>query len=383
MSGTTKIMHVTTSVAGGGAEMMLCNMLERLDPSRFENIVVTTQDAGMRSPAPRIRESVSAFYDLGVTAIRLKGLLALYGIIRRERPDIVQTWMHKADFFGGLMAKLAAVHNVVWGIHSRDVYRSPGAGEWKTTLFKKLLGAGSWLIPKRIISCSKSAVESHRKMGYSNRKMEWIGNGVDTDRFRPSADAALKLRVELGIPIDAPVVGFVGRFHPVKDIPTFLDGAEVLLQRFPNVHFVLCGDAAAEQVDTEIAASIDRFPVREQLHFIPFREDIENVYPLFDIFSLTSVSEAFPMVLLEAMACGIPCVSTDTGDALAIIEATGKVVPTKDSQSLAAAWRDLLELQRDERDLLGSAARSRCQDLFSLSACVARYESVYQQLMTK
>jgi glycosyltransferase involved in cell wall biosynthesis len=220
-------------------------------------------------------------------------------------------------------------------------------------------------------------------MGYSRRKMEWIGNGVDIERFRPNADAALRLRAELGIPAEAQVIGFVGRFHPVKDIPTFLEGAAILLQRSPDVHFVLCGDAVSESLDPEIAAAIDLFPSRAQLHFLPFREDIENVYPLFDVFSLTSVSEAFPMVLLEAMACGIPCVSTDTGDALAIIGETGKVVPTKDSQSLAAAWHDLLELQSDERDLMGNAARNRCRDDFSLSACVARYESVYQQLMTQ
>lgn len=379
----TKIMHVTTSIAGGGAETMLCNVLERLDPSRFENVVVTTMDAGMRAPAPRIRGSASAFYDLGITAIRLRGLLALLRIIRKERPDIVQTWMHKADFFGGLVARFAAVHRVVWGIHSSDVYRAPGAREWVIRAFKRMLAAASWLVPSRIVSCSKSAAVSHQEMGYPSCKLDFICNGVDTERFRPDPAAAAALRQRLAIPFDAPVIGYVGRFHGVKDIPTLLRAAELLLRRFPGAHFVLCGDAAPAACDPKAAAAMERFPARGQLHVLPYREDIENVYPLFDVFALASTSEAFPMVLLEAMAAGKPCVSTDVGDASEILGNTGEVVAVGDPAGLADAWCRLLGIDRADRERLGREARARCEGHFSLNACVARYETLYQQLMTE
>ncbi|MBV8606366.1 MAG: glycosyltransferase, partial [Singulisphaera sp.] len=96
----------------------------------------------------------------------------------------------------------------------------------------------------------------------------------------------------------------------------------------------------------------------------------------------SSASEAFPLAIGEAMACGVPCVATDVGDSALIVGEAGRVVPPHDPQALAAAWEELLALSPDARGRLGRAARLRIQEHYGLAAITRCYEDLYEALGT-
>jgi glycosyltransferase involved in cell wall biosynthesis len=120
--------------------------------------------------------------------------------------------------------------------------------------------------------------------------------------------------------------------------------------------------------------------ISEQIHLLGERSDIPRLNAALDIASSSSAyGEAFPMVIGEAMSCGVPCVVTDVGDSARIVDNTGYVVPPREPQALANAWQKMIELGSEGRKALGQAARKRIIENFSLDFVVAEYESVFAQ----
>ncbi|MBB4067469.1 glycosyltransferase involved in cell wall biosynthesis [Salinibacter ruber] len=102
--------------------------------------------------------------------------------------------------------------------------------------------------------------------------------------------------------------------------------------------------------------------------------------PMLDVASLSSNSEAFPMVLGEAMASGVPCVATDVGDVAYLLGDTGILVPPEDPEALADGWLQLLEAPDEDREERGRAARRRVQENFSQEAVLEQYDLIYERL---
>jgi glycosyltransferase involved in cell wall biosynthesis len=380
-AGRGTVLHFTPSIVGGGAETMLRNLVEAMHGGSWRTVLVTmsTKEKG-GVDVERLRGNVDAFYDLEATSyLRPSMWKKLRAVIQKERPDVVQTWMHRADIVGGVVARLAGVKHVVWGIHSREIYRSPTESDFKINLYRSALRAASGHVPERILSCSTTAIRDHEGWGFPHDKFTWIPNGISTARFVPNAAVGQSFRAEHGIPQDAPVIGFVGRFHPVKDLPTFFRAAALLQARMPQAHFVLCG--GSEQ-DLEPAAqeTLKMLPLPAQVHLMPFVKDPEHLYPSFSLLSLCSLSEALPMVLLEAMACGVPCVGTDVGDCKEVIGESGLVVPPGDAAALATAWETMLGRVSTSRETIAAGVRRRVEEQFSIEQVARRYEQTYDSL---
>jgi glycosyltransferase involved in cell wall biosynthesis len=130
-----------------------------------------------------------------------------------------------------------------------------------------------------------------------------------------------------------------------------------------------------------LAAVARRSGVAETVHWLGRRNDMPRLMAAFDVLASSSYGEAFPNVLGEAMACGVPCVATDVGDSALIVAETGRVVPPGDMGALATAIGDLLALSAPQRALLGQQARRRVQEHFDIRQIVRRYEDYYVQLM--
>jgi glycosyltransferase involved in cell wall biosynthesis len=200
------------------------------------------------------------------------------------------------------------------------------------------------------------------------------------DEYRPSAKARRKVRQELGISEDAPVVGYVARFHPQKDHGTFVAAAGLLALQMPNTHFVLCGDGM-DSDNAQLSAWVRRAAVADRCHLIGRRSDVQDVTAAFDVATLASAyGEGFPNIVGEALACGVPCVVTDVGDAAFIVGNDDLVVPPGDPQALFGAWERVLTLGPGERQALGTAGRERIAEHFSLDAMVSRYEALYHDI---
>lgn len=372
-----KLLHVINSFEYGGAEAMLCSLLARADRQRFEPSVVSLID-DLRV-AGGIVERGTPLTVLGMKpgVPDPRGVWRLARLIRRLRPHVVQTWMDHSNLIGGLAARLSARVPLVWGVHHSN--HIPALTKRSTLVTVAACARLSRQLPARIVCCSDSARAAYARLGFAAERMTVIPNGFDTDAFQPSAEARLDVRRELGVAPETPLVGLVARFDPFKDHANFLRAAALVAHRLPPVRFLLCGDRV-DSGNAPLSAQITALGLEERCHLLGPRRDVPRLHAALDLLVSSSASEAFPLAVGEAMACGVPCVVTDVGDSALIVGETGRVVPPGDSPALADACEALLRLEPGERAWLGWAARRRIEERFSLGAITGRYETLYADL---
>ena len=370
------VAHFIAAPGGGGAEAMLRNLVGAMNQEQWRTVVIVMDGRPWAAEMAELRAAGAEVYDLEASAFLRPGTLKkLSQLLRQARPDILQTWMHHADFVGGWCARLSGVKRVVWGIHCREIHTNPGDSEMKMRLFRAMIAGSSRVVPQRVISCSATAMEDHAALGYPPQSMTWVPNGIDTSRFVPDAEARTALRHQLRVPEKAPLIGFIGRFHEMKDLSTWLRAATLFQARRPDTHFWLCGGEEHHLGDCARAA-LSVMPHRNQVHFTDFRPDPQRVYPALDVFSLSSRTEACPMTIMEAMACGIPCVTTDVGDCARLLAGAGQVVPVHDPESLSRAWEEVLT-----HPPASAEVRRLAVERFDITTATSGYEKVYQEVL--
>ena len=374
-----RIVFVITGLSTGGAETMLLKLLERIDRARFEPHVISLTDEG--EIGRRIR-----LLDISVEALEMRrGVVAFSKVmllVRRLRglhPQVLHTWMYHADLLGGLAGRAASIPAIGWGLRNSNLDQS--GSKWTTRAIMRACAALSYVVPRRILSCSERARDVHVAVGYCARKIVVIPNGFDLELFRPDADAAMSIRRELGIDVTVPLVGLAARYDAQKNHKGFIEAAGRVHDTMPGVHFVLAGDGVTF-ANAELADAIDRAGVRGVFHLLGRRNDMPQLMAGLDVLcSSSSYGEAFPNVLGEAMACGVPCVVTDAGDSADIVGDTGRVVPVGDMAGLARELMALLSMPAEQRQSLGRMARLRVQERYEISSAVKQYEAFYMSLL--
>ena len=374
--GAVRVVHVITTLDVGGAEIMLAKVLERMRLDRYETTVVSLKPAGpVAARIERLGVPVSSLHlRPGVTA--LAGIPRLAGLLRRARPDVVQTWLYHADLLGTLAARFAGRPAVAWNIRNAelDLHDHRASLRFVLSALARLSRGAS-----AIVVNAEAGRRASERLGYRTRRWVSIPNGFDVGRFTPAPAARDDVRRELGVAPDAPLVGLVARFHPVKDHETFLRAAALWHRDHPATHFVLAG-RQVDRANTALAATIRGLAIEPVVHLLGERDDIPRLMAALDVATCSSSSEGFPNVLGEAMACGVPCVTTDVGDTRLLVGETGVIVPPRRPDALAAGWQQILGLPADERRALGAAARSRIETRFEIGAVARQYEALYDTL---
>lgn len=371
---------IITGLTTGGAETMLHKLLQNLDRSRFAPTVISLTSKG--EIGPRIEAMGIPVHALGMKSGMPSPtrFLRLVTLLRDMRPDVVHTWMYHADLMGGLAARLAGINMSAWCIRHSDL--SPGQNKRSTLLVMKACARISGWLPKRILSCSERARAVHVAAGYCAEKFLLIPNGFDLGMFVPDAAARTSVRDELCLPSDAPLVGLIARYDPQKNHLGFIEAAVSVHQALPQVHFVLAGTGIVPG-NAALMQAIELAGLRDCFHLLGRRHDIPRLMASLDVLaSSSSFGEAFPNVLGEAMACGVPCVVTDVGDSAEIVGDTGSVVSSGDMAGLARHIVELLRLPADQRQALGSRARERVRANYEIGDVVRRYENFYMQLLS-
>ena len=372
------VLHVITDLRVGGAEMMLQRLLQTAELEDYRHHVVSLTELG--PVGERLQRLGIATWALGLHRVPdpIK-LIRLAWHIRSVRPALVQTWMYHANLIGGVAAKVSCDVPVVWAIHSSAL--DPKTTR-QTTLFVVALCA--WLsrwLPDRIVAVSRTSRDHHVRTGYEARKFVVLPNGFDLQQYRPDSTSRREAREELGVDEDQVLIGLVARIDPVKDHLGFVRAAALLAKRHPEARFLFCGDGTTP-ANQELAGAIDEAALRDRFLLLGAREDVPRIMNALDIATLCSASgEAFPLVVGEAMACGVPCVVTDLGDCAHLVGDTGKVVPPRDPEALARAWEELVRLGSSGRLALGVQARTRIEKHFSLSRIASDYAAIYRDLL--
>jgi len=364
------VFHLITGLETGGAEGMLARLVTRTDRSRSRSVVVSMTDGGAVGPV--IASAGIPVEALGIRRgmIDPRGVTRLIGLLRHYRPDIVQTWLYHADLLGLIAARLGYVPHLVWNIRCSDM---AGPNVVRTILSRFSAR------PETVIINSLAGRRFHEGIGYHPRRWECIPNGYDTALLRPDEAARLRLRGALGIEPGAIVIGLPARYHPMKDHAGFLAAARQIAAD-PTIVFVLLG-SGIEPANRDLVRAIEAQGLTPRLRLLGERGDMNAVYPALDIATLSSAfGEGFPNVLAEAMACGVPCVATDSGDAAEILGDCGIIVPPRDPQALAEGWQRMIALGAEGRRELGGRARTRIVENYDLDQIVSRFETLYADL---
>lgn len=377
-----KILYITTGLNTGGAEMMLYKLLSRLDREQFNPVVLSLIDQG--TLGERILSLGVPIYTLDMKQGSIPNLTHVWKLIRivhQCKPDLIQGWMNQGNL-AALVAKYFSFQSssVIWGI--RGTVYSLDLENRLTAWIIQLCAALSVLVDN-IIYVSHVARKQHEVLGFSLEKGCVIPNGFEIELFNSSLEARHDIRCGLGLRENTFLIGLICRYHPMKDHSNFFHAAALLLKSHPDVHFILVGT----DVDTKNKALnnlIQDLGIYNRVHLLGERRDVNRITASLDIASSASAyGEGFPNVIGEAMSCCVPCVATDIGDSAWIIGDTGITVPPRNSQALANAWKEIINLDPEQRGKLGKAARLRIVEHFSLDFVVNQYEALYRRVLKR
>ena len=366
-----RVCHLITGLDVGGAENTLVRMCRALADQGYHQLVITMIPGGQLAGDLKRAGITVHSLDMRRGWPSLSSSLRLVRELRRFRPDVLQTWMYHADLLGTIVRPFISRARLVWNLRCSDMR---GDRRWSLKWLVSSLAMLSG-IPHAIIVNSRSGWADHVRAGYRQSRCVLISNGVDTDRFRPLPEERAALRAALGVPLEATVIGQIARVHPMKDHTTFLAAAGQFFATHPNAHFVLVGPGC-EPGSEPLATMIHEQRLDSHITLLGSRSDLPRIYPALDLVSLSSAfGEGTPNVLLEALACGVPCVATDVGDCRSVIGPCGLVVPPRDPSALAKAWDEVL------RQDLAVSARSYAVASFADSTAAAAYDALYRKLL--
>lgn len=373
-----KVAHFINGLQVGGAEMMLYNTVTHMNAHPFSPIVISLSEKG---PVGEMVEQAG----INVIALNeksdipsIKIIWRLRDILAEQKVDILQTYLYKANFYGLIVGQLARVP-VVWGLYCSDMdFRLYHPLSGLAFQLNRLLSG----FPAIIVANSEAGRQYHISKGYDGRRMVVVPNGFELERFQPDESCRLAVRDELGIPRESILIGLIGRFDPMKDHRTFVRAAGQIANRHKDIYFLLAGEGI-DSSNPVLTKYVDEAHLQGKTFLLGRRDDMPRIMASLDILVSSSVSEGFPLVLGEAMACGVPCVVTDVGDSAPVVGDTGVVVPPCDAEALARGMERLIIIRPEERRRLGEAARWRVEENYDITTVVKRLEKLYIELIDK
>lgn len=371
-----RLLKFATIFAIGGTERQVATLAEELDRSRFDLHLACLIRTGALLPRMEQLGHGVVHYEIpnlyGRRALRERWRLA--GYLRRHDIQIVHTYNFYPNVFAIPAAHLARVPVIAASIRDTGAYLTP-------------MRARVQRMACRFADCIVANAEAVRQwliaQGYDSEKITVIPNGVDLTPFGRPVDG-LRIRRELGVPPQAPIVAAVARLSRVKGLEYFLEAAAAVARTRPDAYFLIVGEEAFKEGDyhQELETQAKRLGIGDRVIFTGLRHDVPDLLSKVAVSVLPSLSEGLSNTLLESMAAGVPVVATRVGGNSEAVDegVTGLLVPPRDAGALARAVRHLLE-DRECAARFGRAARQRAADRFSIDAMVRETERLYVRLL--
>ncbi len=376
-----KVMQIIARLNVGGPASHVIWLTEGLHSPGFEclltcgqisstegDMIYLAQSKGVEPIIlPRLGREISPFNDL-VT------IWKLYRLMRKYRPDVVHTHTAKAGFVGRVAAWLARVPVRVHTFHGHVFYGY--FGKWKTRLFlwlERLCGR----ISTRIITISPGLrdelVDTYRVAPVD--KFEVVSLGLELAPL-VNAPRTPEFRTQYHLPLDAKLVGIVGRLVPIKNHELFLQTAQRIAQQRQDIHFVVIGDGEQRPI---LEARVRELDLSSFVTFTGWIEDLGSVFKDLGVLALTSDNEGTPVSIIEAMVTGTPVVSTDVGGVSDVLGGGqyGILVPPGNAGALAEAI--IRALDGDHSDL--EVAQATALDRYDIRQLVEEMGALYRHLL--
>jgi glycosyltransferase involved in cell wall biosynthesis len=376
-----KILHIITRLdMGGSAQNTLLSCKELGE--KYEIILVhgPSHESGMTDLEKQIVEDgVESARSKGVEVISLpsmvrsirpvkdfKALVSLVRLILKEKPDIVHTHSSKGGILGRLAAKLAGVPHIIHTPHGHVFYGH--FGRFASRIFMWVEKIFS-MFTDRMVALTDGEKDDYINLSVcSPEKLLKIHSGVDVKKFMQANGNRVEKRRSLGLDQNEAVIGFVGWLLPIK-------GPDYLLKA---MSLVLVGKG---DMDVDLRTEALKKNANGKIKFLGWREDIDEIMPLFDVLVLPSLNEGMGRVLVEAMAAGKPVVASRVGGIPDLVRhaETGYLVPPADEKALADGIKKLLD-DPEKAKQMGQRGKERCRQ-FSLEAMIEKLDNLYSDLL--
>lgn len=360
------VAQIILSLGRGGLETMATNLAVGLEKEGVRSVLIALDEGGGLE---------ATLESAGVEYVVLNGRrfrdptfhLDLARHLRRLNAQIVHTHMFAPLLHSLPAATLAGVKRVVHTEHSFE-YLEPRPSLRRTLRWMSRATSAFTLVGERMVPFYVETVR------VSPKRLQVITNGIDPERYRP-AEAREKIRSELGLPPDTFVVGSAGRLAPEKNYAMLLRAAGHCRSEGTRMHVALFGDGVERAALGRLAAALG---IEDSVSFLGWRSDLHRVLGGLDVFVLTSDSEGLPLALLEAMATGLPVVSTPVGDITRVVVEgrSGYFVPNGDAHALARLLTELSSAS-SERKSMGDLGRRLIVEHHSHATMVRRYMNAY------
>ncbi len=364
---------------GGGPDKTILLSAEQHDKSRVTPVVAYIRDVRDHEfqITAKARAKGLTYYEVPERGrFDLRVVRMLRDIVLRHEINVIHSHDYKSDLFAYLLRG--------W-MSSSPVRLISTAHAWvllglKGELYRRL----DLAIMRRfdhLIAVSHATKAEMVAGGVPADRITVVHNAIDTAVWAPGRGTD-EFRSEMRLEGAFPVIGYVGRINQEKDLFTWLRAFALVARRYPSARCVLVGDGRGDNTKAELERLAEELGISHQVQFPGYRSNLQSVYAAFDVFVLSSRREGLPNCILEAMAMGLPVVTTDVAGAKELVKDgnTGYVVPIGDADGLAAA---LLKIVEDPalRKRFGQAGRQRIESEFSFANRLRRIEDLYDALV--
>lgn len=356
-----KVMQVTWGLVAGGAEMYAFTVAANLDAQKYRATLCAIDKGGALEPEIE-RLGIPYFVMNRRQGIDWKLMWRLYRLFRENRIEVVHTHHFNQLFYSVLGAKLTGA-KIVHMEHSVEFLKR-----------RRLAGALKFLsrFCDKVIAIGSDGAKALKELaGIPESKLEIIRAGVDPANYGESKSEA---RQALGLNQQEKIAVIVARLFPEKNHRLLLEAFAEVVQRVEGARLLIVGDGVEEAA---IQNEIRRLKLQEKVTMMGVRRDVARILAASDVFVISSDREGLPIAVLEAMAAAKPVVATAVGDLPMVVKdgETGRVVPAKNPQAMAAA---LTEILCDEEKALHMGAKAlQAVDEYSLQTMIAKFESLY------
>lgn len=380
-----KVLQVIESTGKGGSRNHLCSLVHNLNKDRFRVEVICSnlrdrdfnkdiqgmREAGIKVSILKMRRNISILSDL-------IAFFKLCSYIKKGRYDILHTHSSKAGFLGRLSARLMGVKVVIHTPHyfcfiAEDMSRVK-------KFFYFYLEKFAALFCDKIIAVSESQRQDIIKSGLVNsRKVITIENGVDIYKFSNNGFDISKKKQELGLDNRSIILGTVGILIERKGQRYLIEAVSELIKEGFDVHLIIAGEGILRK---DLDTLSDNLGLNGRIKLLGFREDIPQILSLMDIFVFPSLWEGMSLALLEAMACGLPVISTEVHGAVDLIQDNkrGILVEKKDVQGLVRAIRYLISNRKHAKEM-GQEAKELIRKNYTSEKQIGKIKIFYLNML--
>jgi len=366
------IVHIMPQIGTGGAEHQLYELIIHSDPATVRHQVFYYSDAKDDEMLKMYRAKNIALTRIPRTKSRpVRFLQDFVKSIREQKPDIVHCWLVSGNFWGRLAAICAGVKHIIVAWRNCDLWKPIGARllEWLT------YGRAQHLANSR--ACADFIA---KRLWISPDKFTVIYNGLETEKFN-LPDRRKELFAGLNVPQDYKIVTMVGRLTEQKNYPMLIRVAQKTKQMNLPLHFVIAG--TGDLLNSLIEMS-RRLGVDDRVHFIGVRNDIPQILAASDIFLFTTNFEGFPNALLEAMATGLPVITTNFSGVDELVQngITGRIVSRDDANAACDCLKSYIDKPATAKTV-GFAGQSFVKERFAMQTMVEKIYTFYKSVLNK